>query len=186
MFPQKDGVNVGIGCIRNELKHEFNMRKKFEYFIKHTLTVSGLLSERKIICRKGSFIPLEPAKKFSTNSAIVVGDAAGLVHPLFGAGIDNALYSGKIAAQIVNNSLHRKDYSSQMFKVYDSKLKDTTFFKFLAKQNLATKVFQPLNRINSGIFPRLMNVIIFGQNVSLFKKVLSLFSTRIMDRTVDF
>lgn len=54
---------------------------------------------------------------------LLVGEAAGLVNPLTGDGIDYALESGKIAANQLTAAFEKGDFSSQFLQEYDRTLR---------------------------------------------------------------
>jgi FADH2-dependent halogenase len=51
-----------------------------------------------------------------------VGDAAGFMDPIFSAGVYLAMYSGKLAAQVVGDSLAANNDGSNRLKVYEKKV----------------------------------------------------------------
>jgi flavin-dependent dehydrogenase len=56
-------------------------------------------------------------------NTLLVGEAAGLVNPLTGEGIDYALESGRIAAQHAADMLARGDFSAAARHAYDAALR---------------------------------------------------------------
>ena len=54
----------------------------------------------------------------STNNTIIVGDAAGLINPITGEGIYYAMSSGKIAAEVICESLETDDTSEKFLSKY--------------------------------------------------------------------
>lgn len=55
----------------------------------------------------------------SYNGALLVGDAAGLINPLTGGGIRNALVSAVLAADVVHNALTENDLSLSRLRRFD-------------------------------------------------------------------
>lgn len=55
--------------------------------------------------------------------ALLVGEAAGLVNPLTGEGIDFALESGELAADFAAQALQRGDFSRRALRAYDRALR---------------------------------------------------------------
>jgi flavin-dependent dehydrogenase len=53
---------------------------------------------------------------------IRVGDAAGFMDPVFSSGVYVAMYSGKLAAQCITDSLASGDDGARRFKAYEKKL----------------------------------------------------------------
>lgn len=52
------------------------------------------------------------------DGALLVGDAAGLINPLTGGGISNAVISGRLAAETVHQAFLKEDFSRQSLAVY--------------------------------------------------------------------
>ena len=53
------------------------------------------------------------------DGALLVGDAAGFINPLTGGGIENALISGKLAAETIDQALRTGDISREGLKIYE-------------------------------------------------------------------
>ena len=53
---------------------------------------------------------------------MLLGDAAGLIDPFTGEGIGNALYSGRIAAEVAAQAVASGDYSASVMRNYDERL----------------------------------------------------------------
>jgi len=71
-------------------------------------------------------------KSMVDNNLLLIGDTAGFVSPISGEGIQHALLSGEIAAEIAINSLEKEDYSKNILKNFKthSKIKQQiTSFK---------------------------------------------------------
>ncbi len=109
IFPKGDHLNVGI----YSLKKIKSAKKRLLDFCHKRLNFT--LDEKAII---GHTIPYN-GHNFSHTSgnAILVGDAAGLIDPVLGEGIYNAIRSGQIAAnaiQEINNG--KSDRYDEMIK----------------------------------------------------------------------
>jgi digeranylgeranylglycerophospholipid reductase len=102
LFPKGKTANVGLGMI---LQGERNLKRGWQ-------TLCKLLGIKKedILGYTGGSIPIggllgDPVQ----GSVLLAGDAAGLTHPITGAGILNAVISGTIAGQVVSRSLNAND-----------------------------------------------------------------------------
>jgi hypothetical protein len=51
-----------------------------------------------------------------------VGDAAGFMDPIFSAGVYLAMYSGKLAAEVVLHSLAKGNLATNRFRTYEAKV----------------------------------------------------------------
>jgi flavin-dependent dehydrogenase len=70
-------------------------------------------------------------KKAVENHIIMIGDAAGLIHPLCGNGMAMAIHSAKIASELVHNSLKEKSFSREKLEIAYQKKWNVTFQKRL-------------------------------------------------------
>ena len=55
------------------------------------------------------------------NGALLVGDAAGFINPLTGGGIHNAMISGKLAAQTIDEAFNQGDTSRTGLAIYEQR-----------------------------------------------------------------
>ena len=60
----------------------------------------------------------------SFDGALLVGDAGGMINPLTGGGIDNALAAGVIAGEVIHNALIANDVSRNGMKIYEKMVDD--------------------------------------------------------------
>jgi len=121
VFPKKDSVNIGIGEIKSsasQTTNRSNLKEFYENYIR-------LLKESKIIPLtinrgkiQGGILPLTPLKKTFSDRVVLCGDAAGLMNPLTGDGIDYAMSSGKIAAEVCTEALEADDTSAFFLSKY--------------------------------------------------------------------
>jgi geranylgeranyl reductase family protein len=96
VFPKKDIANVGVGV---DLQFGIKPIEALQKFVKY-LHKKGII-KLEIINTTGGAIPVGGlVKKLHHKNIILVGDAAGMVHPITGAGVSNAILCGKIAGEI--------------------------------------------------------------------------------------
>jgi geranylgeranyl reductase family protein len=149
IFPKKDSVNIGIGEVKPSAAQPTNrpnLKEVYENYIR-------LLKERKIIPPtinlgkiQGGILPLNPLKKTFANRVILCGDAAGLMNPLTGDGIDYAMSSGKIAAEVCTEALDAEDISAAFLSKYQRLWKDD----FGKEIKLCLQILRVLLERNSG------------------------------------
>jgi len=94
-----------------------------------------------------------------------VGDAAGFMDPIFSAGVYLAMWSGKLAAEAVQNSLARGDSGSRRFLKYEKRVKAGMHFYWQMVEQYYTKPFmelflQPRNHVN---LPDAVNAVLAGE-----------------------
>jgi geranylgeranyl reductase family protein len=103
-FPVGDGiVNVGFGVLRRDYeKHVGSLRTWFNALLRST-PLSEQFRGAELLGEVASWpLPLaEGPEPLHGDGIVLVGDAAGLVDPFWGHGIDSAMVSGKLAARAI-------------------------------------------------------------------------------------
>ncbi len=133
IFPKGDGVaNVGLGVINAKETAYYYLNK----FIEN-------LDATPVELNIGG-VPLSgPIDKTYSSGLMVVGDAAGQVDPVNGAGIENAVTCGRIAGEVAVEAIENEDTSSKYLKNYDDR------WRLVLEKNFKTsmtykKIFQKL------------------------------------------
>lgn len=120
IFPLPDGkANVGVGILSEVIrKKKINLREMMLNAIKTNPAISKRFANAKLIDKiQGWGLPLATEKQaLSGDHFILTGDAACLIDPFSGEGIGNALYSGMLAADAIQQSIAQRDYSAALFK----------------------------------------------------------------------
>jgi geranylgeranyl reductase family protein len=127
IFPISEScVNVGIGTFRHHVRdRKLRLREALDDFIADTALTEGRLARAE---------PAGPLQghplRMQLNGArthddriLVAGDAAGLVNPLSGEGIAQALESGELAASYALAALETGDLSARALAAYSRALK---------------------------------------------------------------
>jgi digeranylgeranylglycerophospholipid reductase len=162
IFPKKNILNVGMGCILAELNH----KKNLPYRLKNFVETSPLLRDKKIIRKRGAFIPMGSARKIYGDSTLLVGDAAGMVHPLLGSGIGNAMEAGELAGHISDEALEREDFSEEYLSRYQIAWENHESYTFLKKQELIAKFCIPLSRIDKNISAKVNQLLLLRDRIN--------------------
>jgi flavin-dependent dehydrogenase/geranylgeranyl pyrophosphate synthase len=109
VFPMDSGrANIGVGffpCQRQDF--ELNLRPVFDRFIDDLRRKDRRFRDMELVGRlRGAPLNcgVSPAH-CAGRGVLLAGDAAGLVDPLTGEGIDSALESGKLAAEVLIEAL---------------------------------------------------------------------------------
>jgi flavin-dependent dehydrogenase len=99
LFPKRDHVNVGLFTLAKTIPHA---QRQLEQYCLARLGVrpEARCHAARIAHGGGPFVPPRFPDLF------FVGDAAGLVDPLLGEGIYNAVRSGQIAAEAIQDVCH--------------------------------------------------------------------------------
>jgi flavin-dependent dehydrogenase len=129
-------------------------------FLKEAFENATMLYEKPLVISQISF-----NKKEQVNDhVLMLGDAAGLITPLCGNGMSMALFSGKIASELISRFLNKKIIRSELEKHYTEEWKKT-----FARRLLAGRMIQSLfgrewitNKTVSALkhFPRMVSWII--------------------------
>jgi len=114
---------------------------------KHTL-ISGKLGGGEITWLSSALIPAAPAKKIFGERMPVVGDAAGMVDPINGSGIMQAVNRGKLAGEVCARALEEENFSSKFLSQYQYLWHKTKYYMcniyflifFFSSQNLIERV----------------------------------------------
>ena len=118
LFPKGRTANLGLGADR---AFEPNLKAPLERLHAH-MAASGLVG-KEILARTGGAIPVGGLRAKLTHGNIVfVGDAAGLTHPITGAGISAAVTSGERAADAAEVFVDSGDVAA--FAEYESDIRD--------------------------------------------------------------
>ena len=112
IFPKGRKIaNIGLGGERN-------LRERLDYFLEEI--VKKEFGNYRFLENRSWIIPRGGTKiKLFQDNAFLVGNAGGLVDPVFDGGINNAMVSGKIAAECI---LSKKP------ELYERKIKSLPFF----------------------------------------------------------
>ncbi len=128
IFPLSDtSANIGAGIFRQHSRRK--EKQTAQSILDQFLTlprIQHMLSNAKQVGPVRGF-PIRTdfahAPTFAQN-LLLAGEAAGLVNPLTGEGIDYALESGKIAAEHLITMFEVGDFSTQRLEEYDQSLRN--------------------------------------------------------------
>lgn len=123
IFPLENGLaNVGLGMLlKNKSQRNLNIKAAFEDIIENDPIISNRFKSALMLNQvKGAFLPLGgKRKRISGNSFMLCGDAASLINPLTGSGIDNAIWSGIYAAEKAVRCFNDFNFSANSMLEYD-------------------------------------------------------------------
>jgi geranylgeranyl reductase family protein len=135
VFPAGAGLaNIGVGYFKEG--RDTSATNPFKQFIASKAVREMLVNAKQVGPVKG--YPLRDDFLISPtfgDGALLVGEAAGLVNPLTGEGIDYALESGRIAAHHIAGMFDAGDFSRAQFTAYDAALRGhfQALFEFCIK-----------------------------------------------------
>jgi geranylgeranyl reductase family protein len=136
VFPKRDELSIGIGC-RMDLIGD--IRSEWGAFTERIREEKGIHLD---FLRKDSFrVPVgRTGSRFTGRRTLLVGDAAGLVSPVTGEGVYYAIYSGRIAAEVIAEAARRK--SPLYLKEYDVKIKQKIIPELETAEFMADVLFR--------------------------------------------
>lgn len=123
LFPKGNLANLGLGA---DKRLQPNLKQPLEA-LHRSLIDAGLLGA-DIVARTGGAIPVGGIRqRIFYEDAVFVGDAAGLCHPITGAGIAAAVVSGEAAgravvAHLAGDAEALDDYDEDMRDQFDAAL----------------------------------------------------------------
>ena len=94
-----------------------------------------------------------------------IGDAAGFMDPIFSAGVYLAMWSGKLAAEVVQKSLAKGDDGSRRFLKFESRVKAGMHFYWQMVEHYYTQPFMELflQPRNHASLPDAVNAVLAGE-----------------------
>ncbi|KPJ73963.1 hypothetical protein AMJ52_02380 [candidate division TA06 bacterium DG_78] len=135
LFPlSSDTANVGLGMDTCQYKQsQYTLHGLLEQFLNHS-QIKARISKKSTLCQTRAWpVNLGPPvwHRLVGNRCVLIGDAAGLANPMTGGGIINAMFSGKIAANVLAEQLPQdrlsavqlQEYVRQVKKLFSRELK---------------------------------------------------------------
>ncbi|MGA2788622.1 MAG: hypothetical protein ABSF60_13955, partial [Verrucomicrobiota bacterium] len=94
-----------------------------------------------------------------------VGDAAGFMDPIFSAGVFLAMWSGKIASEVVQKSLAQGKPNRRLFARYEKRVRKGLMFYWHVVENYYTTPFMELflQPRNHHDLPSAVNAVLAGE-----------------------
>lgn len=140
IFPKgKDMANVGIG-----IRVNFAKKRAIEYLNDFVQKHKGL-KDGSIIEINGGGIPVgKPLEQLVSDGFMVVGDAAHQVNAIHGGGVGEAMYAGKILADVAAKAIKDGDVSRERLSEYE-KLWNEARGKKLRKLVLLREIVESLS-----------------------------------------
>ncbi len=101
VFPKRDHLNIGLYRYMKRPEN-LDMRGLLDAFVARYRVLRG--HERMAV--KALLVPVRPvARRLAAHGVVLVGDAAGVVDPIYGEGIYGAIRSGNLAAEAILRAL---------------------------------------------------------------------------------
>lgn len=152
MFPLGDSVgaasfdephcllNVGVGVFSTAARPSgMALRPLLDRYVQQVSDEAGAVGAVK--SPRSALLPLGGAVSgVAGPNWVLVGDAAGCVNPLTGEGIDYALETGRLAAEMISGAAERSDFTQAWPDLLESRYGQM----FSASRRLATMFFHPV------------------------------------------
>ncbi|WKK80596.2 geranylgeranyl reductase family protein [Marivirga arenosa] len=123
VFPLPNGqANVGLGMLSSEVsKRQLNLKSiLYDLIHNHPNLKDRFKNAEPIEDIKGFGLPIGSKKRaISGRQFLLLGDAASLIDPFTGEGIGNAIRSGRIAAEVVEEAFYKNYFDSKYLHKYD-------------------------------------------------------------------
>jgi geranylgeranyl reductase family protein len=124
IFPVGDGVyNVGLGMLAETVaRHKVDLKQTMMHLLDTLPALAGRFTKaRQLGPIQGFGLPLGGGRRQAVSGPrfMLCGDAASLVDPIQGHGIDTAIQSGMLAAAQAQRCFERKDFSARQLAGYD-------------------------------------------------------------------
>lgn len=123
IFPLSENrANVGLGMLSSEVSRKnINLKEKLKDIIENHPNIKERFKSAKALEEiQGFGLPIGSKKKpLSGNRFLLLGDAANLIDPFTGEGIGNAIRSGRVAAEHIENAFKQNRFDAAFNKNYD-------------------------------------------------------------------
>jgi geranylgeranyl reductase family protein len=123
LFPTgKKQANVGVGVVLDTIPSGTRLKELLNHLIKNNEALNKRLRNAKLVGQIGGW-PLTTYNQnqpLIDNRVMLIGDAAGLVNPLNGEGIQYALLSGRWASEVAISCLGVNDFSRESLTAYQN------------------------------------------------------------------
>ena len=134
IFPLKNGeANVGFGALSDTIsKKKIDLKKSLQDIVQSVPELKERFRNAEPLeTVKGFGLPLGSRKlPISGAHFMLCGDAASLIDPVTGEGIETAMESGKFAADQVLACFEANDFSAACMKAYDKRIHKKMFKQF--------------------------------------------------------
>ncbi len=159
IFPLPNNqANVGVGILSSDIrKRKLNIRQIMLNAIENNPTIRQRFKQARLLGPiRGWGLPLGTVQHpLSGERFLLTGDAGSLIDPFTGEGIGNAMFSARIAAQLIPQFVKANDFSAEQLKLYDQQVYDRLWSELNLSATLQKLVRQRwlfnfvINRIQS-------------------------------------
>lgn len=155
IFPLNNGLaNIGFGMeMKNDQQHKsINLKESLIKILQEEPIISPRCKQIEFLSDvKGFGLPMYSRQlKISGNRILLCGDAASLIDPLMGHGIDKAMVSGHLAALQIMKCAELNKFSDDYLSLYDQAVYSTIGIELKRSQRMTSFINK---------YPYLMNIL---------------------------
>jgi len=167
IFPKRDVLNVGVMCLMSKMRS--NIKTYLDFLVNMHPIASKKLTGRSKLRFAAAIIPLQHANKIHGDRILVVGDAAGMVDPIVGAGIGYAIKGSALAARVAVKALEENSLDETSLSQFEREWKRGEIYKSIRKSQLLVTLFLGYSRFDRDAYFRLQTLLTWKKRVPQFK-----------------
>ncbi len=159
LYTNSNSISLGVGLFLDDLSTKGIKPYELLEHLKGHPAISRVCEGAEVLEYGAHLIPewgFDGLPSLYGNGVLVVGDAAGLVNPLFREGTNLAIYSGIMAAKTAIFAHEKGDFSSKTLRLYEEALRESYIYKDL-KRFRKLKKFLKENSYLFSDYPELLN-----------------------------
>ena len=153
IFPKRDVLNVGVMCLMSKVHG--NIKKNLDFLMNKHPVASEKLAGRPVLRFAADMIPLHHANKICGDRVLVVGDAAGMVDPIWGAGISYAIKGGILAGKVAVRALEENTFNETYLSQFEREWKKEEPFRSITRSQLLLTLSLKYWRLDKNAYIRL-------------------------------
>ncbi len=136
---------------------------KKHHFIQDMIRGGKLIKYGASILPEGGYYSLP--EKFAVDGALIVGDALGTLDVKRFSGVDKAMESGYVAAEVIHDALNKGDTSAEGLAAYQRRVMDGWIGQELKDSRYFRKAFKDYPNVLNKFIPKIMSQIDDGKGV---------------------
>ncbi len=137
LFPKEEVITVGWS---NQMSLVKNSSAEFKNFLSFP-SIKKVLTNATLLRSQSHLLPAGLRPKLYEDNVIAVGDAGGLVEPIFGEGIGYAMLSGSLAIAAIKKSNDKNEPQNIGF-FYEELLNKEFLAEFSEMRELRDKIYE--------------------------------------------
>jgi len=167
IFPKRDLLNVGVMCLMPMMRS--NIKTYLDFLVNKHPIASKKLAERAKVRFAAAIIPLQHADKIYSDRVLIVGDAAGMVDPIWGAGIGYAIRGSMLAAKVAVKALEENTFDETSLSQFDREWKRGEAYKSIRKSQLLLTLSLGYSRFDKNAYLRLQTLLALRNGAHRYK-----------------